>query len=1329
MAVTEIHGALGSFEFELLGAVPREVLDAIEYFGHVAVVPGRMNPLEYGDGTLDAARYVGVVRSKKLADDGRTNLIMDDIRIGGVGMNFWLGDDDDKGAVIETAVELSDVSFNTAISNLLPDSVTVGTIHTVAGTYTGRHLYETPRKAIQYVCDTMTSGGFALYDTFNRGDSANSLGNLDSGQTWVQNSGTWGISSNQAYVSAPGPSAGESYASVSAQADFEAQLTVKVAGGAEYLIFRGSDTINYWRLGAGSSTGTIVLQKIEAGAPTVVGTLTSPMAADTTLKVIASGEAIYCYVNGVLEFLTTDSFNSESTNIGMFTNHTATRFETFSIIPENDPVSFRVNNDATLDAGPESSLYVTEPTCVVVRKGTSFGEDLRMRALPTTIDIDQDMEDFSTRTVMLAENNGDEFATGFADIDTIAPGVNIYKDLHGNALKLTRMVSESDTLEQNANVRAELALRQFIELNRNITLATEDYDIYGSFTVGDYIYIFDPDAGMYDLANEITIRGARLNPVKLQVVESDWPITHEYTVAYRDHDGVWYDLTDYCHFDEIQPSKIVVGDKGRELIGNEVSAAGRIGSSGLPDASVPAAPDFVTSSFQTIAYLDNQGYVHSQQKIVWATPLNVDGTTIADGDRYEIQYRLDVGHLYSQTWGAVSTLRWSDGTPTADEMNTWEQPVEPDAAQWQSVFVTWGTNSFALQELAPGTAYDLRIRAVDSSNNISAWSATEIFTTAVDNIPPSAPNAPTVAGSLIAIQVTHDMGKASGGSFNLESDLAYLEVHAEYEPNYVCTTETKLGNLRANHGLMTAQTPAVGTFQVSQTVPVYVKVVAVDMSGNRSPASAPATVTAELIDDQYISNLSVSKLTAGSITTNWLLAGSIKTGIEGARLEMDSFGLRAYDPDGIETLEISADTGSIEMQGTASSQNYIEGSTGWKIDANGSTQFDNMNILNNVSAKTGNFDEVFMGGILLPSSRDLEEYYKTPSPSLKLLRTTALSTSSDPAVWTVIPWDYIEHILNAGEDMFDSDQPTRLVAPVNGLYTLSLCIQFESQTTQHATIVRVMKNADGTGTDGTKVYEDICPAEDGQRTSNTGSIDLYLNAGDYLEVFIRSYQSEAIGLNTDNSNTGGVRVSLTYRSRFVSGVLDTSLIGSGGGDGSGGDGDANPEPVTKSWSATYTRSFDNDDDLRYAYSKTRCYQGRIDGTQGNQKSLAGFDWQSIQNAIAGKTITRMRLTVRVQHSYYNAGIKAAVGTHKYTSAPSTWDSTNVLTNPRRMYVEDLAPGGTYTFDITQSMINDFESGDATGITFGAAPNDSLKYYGYFYGGTSSSRPKLTITYE
>ncbi|KND45386.1 fibronectin type III domain-containing protein [Streptomyces stelliscabiei] len=738
MAVNEVLKALGSWEIGLLPSIPRDALDAIQYFGHVAIVPGRLDPAQYGDNLLDVARYVGVVRTRTTGDDGRTNAPGDNLSVGGVGMAFWLGDEDSKGDVFENAVEPASASFATAINMLLPASgaVTAGTIHSVSGTYTGRHQYETPRTAIGYVCDTMSS--------------------------------------------------------------------------------------------------------------------------------------------------------------------------------ESVPVSWRVNGDGTLDAGPDSDLFVTNPTCVIVTRGA--GEDMALRALPGSMDVTRDMEDYSTRVVLLAEGEGASIATGAADI---SPATG-FKDIHGNPLKLTRLVSESDTTSTNAETRAALQLSRFTSARNALTLSTADYDVHGSFVVGDRVWVYDPDSGLVDTSTEITFRGLRLNPLKLQVTETSWSITEGYTVAYRAADGTWTDLTQYIDFETDGTSTVTVGDFSRQLTNSSTEP---IGSRPNADTSVPSQPVFV-EPFTGLAYLDNRGFTRARVILTWNAPNNVDGSTVLDGDHYEIRYAVDTDMLYPATWTQVSQVRWQD-------LQTWSQPFAAPDDDWQVMFVAWGETTAQLQDLSPGVGYDVQIRAVDRTGNTGAWSPVTTFVASSDNLPPSTPAAPSVAGSRIAVQITHELGKASGGTFNLESDLDHLEIHADYEPGFTPTTTTLKGKAVANAGMIQAEIPVVFTAQVEETSARYVRVVAVDKTGNKSGPSDAASATALLIDDAHISDLTVSKVTAGEITASWVMAGEIKTADTGARARMSADGYELYNTAGSRTFFADASTGDVSIIGQ-----LLSGTTGKRLEIN-----------------------------------------------------------------------------------------------------------------------------------------------------------------------------------------------------------------------------------------------------------------------------------------------------------------------------------------------------------------------------------------------------------
>jgi hypothetical protein len=736
MAVTEVLEALGSFEISINPEVPREVLDAVQYFGHIAIVPGRVNPAATGDGLLDAARYVGVVRGRAVDDDRRTKRVEDATRISGVGMAFWLGDEDEKGAVYETPVEINSASFANSVRVLLPASgaVTEGTLYGgVAGAYSGRHQYETPRKAITYVCDTM-------------------------------------------------------------------------------------------------STTTV-------------------------------------------------------------------------------PVGWRVNNDGSLDAGPETSLFRTAPTCVIVKTGT--GEDLAMRALPGTTGVSRDMEDYSTRVVLLAEGEGESIATGTANL----PTPTLYRDIHGNTLELTRLVSESDTTIPNADTRAAVALAQYTASRDTLELSTSDYDIQGSFDVGDYVWVYDPDQGLVDTSNEITFRGQRINPIRLRIAETSWPVTAGNTVAYRAADGTWYDLTDYTEFESATDVRITVGDFGRALT---TAGTQPVGSRPSQDSSVPGITAFVTP-FVGTAYLTAEGFTRARIILAWNAPLNVDGSTVLDGDHYEIRYTVDTDTTYSATWAQVSGSAWQD-------LQTWAQPLAA-AGEWQTQYVAWGASTAQLLDLSPGVGYDVQIRAVDKAGNLGAWSPATTFVAVQDNIAPSTPAAPAVAGSRIALQITHQLGKSSGGTFNLESDLDHFEIHVGAVITFTPDTTTLKGKTPANSGMIQAQIPVVATVQVEETTARWVKVVAVDITGNKSNASTAASATALLIDDAHISDLTVSKVTAGTISANWLLGASIRTATAGARVELNAAGLQAYNAGGTRTVNIASADGSVNLLGQ-----IVSGTSGRRVE-------------------------------------------------------------------------------------------------------------------------------------------------------------------------------------------------------------------------------------------------------------------------------------------------------------------------------------------------------------------------------------------------------------
>lgn len=567
---------------------------------------------------------------------------------------------------------------------------------------------------------------------------------------------------------------------------------------------------------------------------------------------------------------------------------------------------WKINPNGTLDAGSVNDLYVTEPQAIIARKAD--GQDLNLRGLRGSASTSTDMDDFSTEVIVLAEGDGPAVATGRAQIN---PALNDNVDLFGNTVVMTRMISQEGTDASNAPASAQLQLNRFTGPRRSLELSSDEIDMRGLFGCGDYVWLYDPDNGLEDHSHEVVFQGRRVYPTKLRVTELSWPITENMGVSFRRQDGTWIDLTDYVYFEPPDSVDVIVGDLSRTLLGTTAGTEA-VGARPKADSSIPGKIVWRTP-FDLSAYQSKTGITRAQVALRWSRPLNTDGTAIVDGHHYEIRLRTSSHQILPVTWSYLqqADLAWID-------LVQWDGMLPAVEGPWQHGAIGFDQIEFLIGDLTPGVPYDVQIRAVDSATppNYGTWSDTATFETFGDPFPPSEPAPPSVASSIIAVQVTHLLGKSSGGTFNLEADLHHLEVHAAFSSAFTPDESTLLGKLLCNNGTILSNTPVVGTFQIAITTDVWIKVVAVDDAGNRSSASSGAQSSMLLIDDQYISNLTVSKLTAGELTANVIVGAEIATAFSGARFGMNPFGAYAFDPYNRQTFQIDSQTGDVVMIGT-----------------------------------------------------------------------------------------------------------------------------------------------------------------------------------------------------------------------------------------------------------------------------------------------------------------------------------------------------------------------------------------------------------------------------
>ncbi|MBA5222215.1 hypothetical protein [Streptomyces griseoaurantiacus] len=1088
MSVNEIGNALGAWDITLSPDTPRDVLDSLLEFGRIVVLAGRLDPVQYGDGLLTEARYVGVLRTKEYDSDGAVTL-------SGSSMVVWLGDEDGKGAVIENAVTAASGTFADAVNAVLPDSVTAGTIHSVPGTASYTFQWKTPRQALDSICD--------LY-----------------------------------------------------------------------------------------------------GTPTF-------------------------------------------------------------------PVEYRVNGDASVDAGRVQDLYGTVPATIVVARDAGY--DLDLLALPGKFGTKRDVEDYTTRTIAMSQGEGDAISTAAADQADIG-AANPYLDPFGQPVVFTRLIDASDTDPAQLATLAKLQLGRFQGTNDELTLSTTEYDVSGDVSAGDYIWAYDPDAGLYDTGNEIVFRGQRLNPIKLRVLETTWPIVEGMTVAFRHGNGTWLDLTDYVQFESVGETSLKVAGYDRSLTSGTTTPPGdRVNG----DTGVPATPAF--GDFSGNVYASPDGETKAQILVTWSQPLNQDGSTIVDGARYEIRYRPNASVPYPSTWTEAAQNTW-------DEVFTWQQPRVPPITDtdWHVLVAPWDTTQFLVQELTPQVDYEFQIRAVDLATpaNQSGWSSSRVFTAPRDTIPPSTPAAPEVAGSRIALQVRHFLGVSSGGTFNLEADTNHLEIHVSNNPTYFPDDTTLLGRLLVGAALHT-QVPVVATFPVEETDERYVKVVAVDRAGNKSPASDAAAATAELIDDAHISDLSVSKVTAGTIQSDWLLSASIKTAVDGQRVELNAEGLQAYGEEGDQTINLSSDPDA--------TGNYI------------TFQQDGVALAGISEDGDISGQDVNVAGNLIINGDDFHTDLYDPLPKGRV----AFGTGTD-------------NVTGAGASTWKGYVQITFDAKAGRRYQVTFRGSMVSTAANDIVLLGLFVSADGSNPtlDTSTLYW-----VDGVRLGEAGfSLTVELKHEREFGEGTWPLLVAFMGVNGNASMTSSMSPYQLWVDDVGPAMESTSVLNNGGAAA------PSPKSYTKTYQATWHASYRSDGSLNgFSPFVSQIIQGFYDSTNGNQRGLIGFDASQIQSDLAGATVTSVKLTLNAEHWYYNDGGTAVVGTHNYTAKPTVWTDSRV--NQNRVTSASWPKPGKRTLTLSNTIGNEFKSGTSTGIAVGPGPSSDRLYYGKFTGsGGGSNAPTLTIQF-
>lgn len=208
---------------------------------------------------------------------------------------------------------------------------------------------------------------------------------------------------------------------------------------------------------------------------------------------------------------------------------------------------WRINPTGTVDAAAPATLFAdyTTPDTIAVRK--EGGVDLNVTGLTITeLGESDDANHWTSKVILVAEGEG--HSTIFGEANNAS---NPYLGWGGAALVMERLVDSPYTEGGYSmeNPIAAAALAPFASPERTISLSTNTYDVGRHVTPGGMMWVYDPDRGLVDTANQVTYRGQVLAPMKQRVFSYTWPLQRGMSVCYRTGAGVWTEVTDWVEWE------------------------------------------------------------------------------------------------------------------------------------------------------------------------------------------------------------------------------------------------------------------------------------------------------------------------------------------------------------------------------------------------------------------------------------------------------------------------------------------------------------------------------------------------------------------------------------------------------------------------------------------------------------------------------------------------------------------------------------------------------------------------------------------------------------
>jgi hypothetical protein len=384
------------------------------------------------------------------------------------------------------------------------------------------------------------------------------------------------------------------------------------------------------------------------GTTTGRGVITSPTAVASSSTIsLSAWLALVLPFNGITSGTVTNT--STTSRAGLY--QWVTRREALDAICQAAGAEWVMQPDFTVDAAVSSTLFATaDPAAVVTRKrGGPEGSRYGLEA-----------------ALLSQGRNATNIATGATAVSAIASSTatqSIGFVTPANGTPDLAMLVDARSEDTNLSTLATAVLASAGSLKTSLNVSARSHNIPLRVKPGDGLYVYDPEAGIVDLANQIAYRGEIITPMKLRVQAMTWPIEAGMGVYLRQSGSTptYVDLTDWVEWEEAD-TYFEVGSSDPWL--DEASpGTARLGAN--PDVSAgQAGPGGVVGYAEVTA---NQTLITTLTDL---TSLTVTFTALANR-----RYRITGKALFLSSVASDVVNFWiADGSSVNQNVTGWSSP-------------------------------------------------------------------------------------------------------------------------------------------------------------------------------------------------------------------------------------------------------------------------------------------------------------------------------------------------------------------------------------------------------------------------------------------------------------------------------------------------------------------------------------------------------------------------------------------------------------------------------------------------------------------------------